>query len=49
MDSRSVVLGYPAALLPLPGLLSAVAIGLMALWNMLKGRVVNLGHESEVE
>lgn len=49
LDSRSVVLGYPAALLPLPGLLSAVAIGVMAVWNMLKGRVVDLGHESEVE
>ena len=31
MDSHSVVLGYPAALLPLPALLCAVAIGVMAL------------------
>src|SRR3954471_16095432 len=31
MGSRSVVLGYPVALLPLPALLSALAIAVMAL------------------
>ena len=33
LDSTSVVLGYSAALLPLPALLCAAAIGAMALWE----------------
>jgi TRAP-type C4-dicarboxylate transport system permease small subunit len=49
MDSKSVVLGYPAALLPLPAFLSAVAIGVMALVNLVRIAPINLGHESEVE
>jgi len=49
MNSTSVVLGYPVALLPLPALLSALAIGVMALANLLRGTPVDLGHESEVE
>ncbi len=49
MDSKSVVLGYPAALLPLPAFLSAVAIGAMALVNLVRGAPIDLGHESEVE
>lgn len=49
MDSKSVVLGYPAALLPLPAFLSAVAIGVMALVNLVRGAPIDLGHESEVE
>jgi len=49
MDSKSVVLGYPVALLPLPALLSSVAIGAMALINLLRGAPIDLGHEAEVE
>jgi gluconokinase len=49
MDSRSVVLGYPTALLPLPALLSAVAIGVMALIEIVKRQPLDLGHGAEVE
>jgi gluconokinase len=49
MDSRSVVLGYPAALLPLPVLLCAVAIGVMALVELVRGKPLDLDHESDVE
>ena len=49
MQSTSVVLGYSAALLPLPAFLCAVAIGLMALWELLRGVPLNLGHGVEVE
>jgi gluconokinase len=49
MDSHSVVLGYPAALLPLPVLLCAVAIGAMALVELVRGRPLDLDHESDVE
>jgi len=49
MDSKSVVLGYPAALLPLPAFLSAVAIGAMAAVNLVRVAPIDLGHESEVE
>jgi hypothetical protein len=38
LDSHSVVLGYPTALLPLPALLCAVAIGAMALIEMVQRR-----------
>lgn len=47
--THSVVLGYPAALLPLPAFLSSVAIGVMALFNLLRGRPIDLGHDSDVE
>jgi TRAP-type C4-dicarboxylate transport system permease small subunit len=47
--SNSVVLGYNAALLPLPAFLSSVAIGLMALVKLVRGSEIDLGHESEVE
>ena len=43
MDSRSVVLGYPTALL------SAVAIGVMAFIELVKRDPLDLGHEAEVE
>src|SRR4051812_48857717 len=43
MDSHSVVLGYPAALLPLPALLSAAAIAVMALIELLKRKPLDLG------
>lgn len=49
LDSKSVVLGYPTALLPLPALLSAVAIGLMAAWELLRNKPLDLGHGAEVE
>ena len=49
MGSRSVVLGYPTALLPLPALLSAVAIGAMALIELIKREPLDLGHGAEVE
>ena len=49
LDSRSVVLAYPAALLPLPALLAAVAIAVMALLELLKREPLDLGHAAEVE
>jgi gluconokinase len=49
LDSRSVVLGYPAALLPLPALLCAVAIGAMAAVDLLRGKAIDFGHGAEVE
>jgi gluconokinase len=48
-DSHSVVLGYPTSLLPLPALLSAVAIGVMALIEIVKREPLDLGHAAEVE
>jgi TRAP-type transport system small permease protein len=49
MDSRSVVLGYPTALLPLPALLSSAAIAVMAAWELLRGTPLHLGHVGDVE
>ena len=49
LDSHSVVLAYPTALLPLPALLCAVAIGLMALVEIIRRRPLDLGHGAEVE
>ena len=49
MDSHSVVLNYPTALLPLPALLCAVGIGLMAVWELARGKPLDLGHGVEVE
>ncbi len=49
MGSNSVVLGYPAALLPLPALLCTLAIGCMAAVNLLRGKPIDLGYEAEVE
>lgn len=49
MDSKSVVLGYPVALLPLPALLCSAAIALMASIDLLRGKAIDFGHESEVE
>jgi len=49
LDSRSVVLGYPTALLPLPAMLCALAIGLMAIWELVLGKPMDLGHAAEVE
>lgn len=49
MDSHSVVLGYPTALLPLPALLCAVVIGLMALVELVRRTPLDLGHGVELE
>ena len=49
LQSTSVVLGYSAALLPLPAFLCAVAIGLMAMWELIRGIPLDLGHGAEVE
>lgn len=49
MDSRSVVLGYSNALLPLPALLSCGAIALMAVWELVQNKPLDLDHESDVE
>lgn len=49
MGSRSVVLGYPAALLPLPVLLSASAIAVMALVELVRRQPMSLDHEADVE
>jgi TRAP-type transport system small permease protein len=48
-QNYSVVMGYPVALLPLPAFLCAVAIGVMAFINFIRGKAIDLGHESEVE
>jgi gluconokinase len=49
MDSQSVVLHYPTALLPLPAMLCAIAIGAMALVELVKRTPLDLGHGAEVE
>lgn len=49
LGSRSVVMGYPTALLPLPALLCSVAIGVMALWELVARKPLDLGHGVEVE
>lgn len=49
MDSNSVVLGYPVALLPLPALLCALAIGLMVLIEIVQRTPLDLGHQAEME
>lgn len=49
LDSRSVVLGYPTALLPLPGFLCAAAIAAMALVELIQQAPLDLGHGAEVE
>ena len=49
MDSVSVVLGYRQALLPLPAFLCTLAIGLMALVQLIQGRAIDFGHAVDVE
>lgn len=49
MRSRSVVLGYPAALLPLPALLCAAAIGVTAVVELLRRTPLDLGHAADME
>ena len=49
MGSRSVVMAYPAALLPLPAFLCAVAISVMATIELFQRKPLDLGHGAEVE
>jgi gluconokinase len=49
MDSYSVVMRYPTALLPLPAFLCACAVGAMALMELIKRTPLDLGHGFEVE
>jgi len=49
LGSHSVVLGYSTALLPLPALLCSLAIGAMALVELIKHEPLDLGHGAEVE
>lgn len=49
LGSHSVVLGYSAALLPLPALLCALAIGAVALVELVQRKPLDLGHGAEVE
>ncbi len=49
LDSQSVVLGYSSALLPLPAFLSALAIGAIALAQLIRRTPLDLGHGVEVE
>jgi TRAP-type C4-dicarboxylate transport system permease small subunit len=49
LDSRSVVLGYPTALLPLPALLSSVAIGVMAFIELVRRTPLHLGPAGGIE
>ena len=49
LDSYSVILNCPTALLPMPALLCAVAIALMALFEIIQRTPLDLGHNVEVE
>ncbi len=49
LDSYSVVLHYPTALLPLPALLCAVAIAVMVLLELVRRTPLDLGHSADVE
>lgn len=49
LGSRSVVLGYPVALLPLPALLCAAVIGVIALAELLRNAPMPLGHHADID
>ena len=49
LGSHSVVMGYSTALLPLPALLCAVAIGVMACVELIQRKPLDLGHGGDVE
>jgi TRAP-type C4-dicarboxylate transport system permease small subunit len=49
ISNYSVVLGYPTALLPLPAMLCAAAIGVMACIELVRRTPLDLGHGAEVE
>ncbi len=49
LDSHSVVLGYPTALLPLPALLCSATIAAFALAELLMRKPLDQGHALEAE
>lgn len=49
LGSRSVVLGYPIALLPLPALLCSSSIAVFALLELVTRKPLDLGHVAESE
>jgi len=49
MGSHSVVLGYSTALLPLPAFLCALAMGVMAVIELIRLTPLDLGHSAEME
>lgn len=49
LGSHSVVLNYSTALLPLPALLCAIGIGVMAGMELVRGTPLALGHGVDVE
>lgn len=49
LDSYSVVLAYPTALLPLPAFLCSLSIGTMAFWELIQRAPLDLGHTADVE
>lgn len=49
LDSHSVVLGYPTALLPLPAMLCALVIGVMVVVELVRNTPLHLGHAAEIE
>jgi gluconokinase len=49
LDSHSVVLGYPVALLPLPALLCSAFIAVNVLLELARRTPLCLGHTAEVE
>ncbi len=49
LGSHSVVMGYSAALLPLPALLCSLAIGVMAVVELVTRKPLDLGHGADVE
>jgi TRAP-type transport system small permease protein len=49
LGSKSVVMGYPSAFLPLPAFLCAAAIGVMALIDLIRGKPIAFDHHAEVE
>ena len=49
LGSHSVVLGYSSALLPLPAFLCSLLIAVMALWELVRNKALDLGHSAEVE
>ena len=49
MGSRSVAMGYPTALLPLPAFLCTAAIAVMALVELFTQAPLEAGHGAEVE
>lgn len=49
LDSHSVVLRYPTALLPLPAFLCTAAICVMAVLELVRGKPIASGNSAEVE